>query len=88
MSTDTSPPFEVTDETLIGQLTTLVRYLLTSFGGYALGKGWIDNELLQALLGLVAVVVPAAYGVYKSYTNKTRLIIAAKSAPDSVATVV
>lgn len=88
MSTAVTPPMEVTDNTLVGQLTTLARYILTSFGSYALGKGWIDDELLQLLVGLTAVVVPTAYGVYKSYTNKTRLIIAADAAPDNIAKVI
>ena len=87
MSNDMTPPIQVTDNTLEGQITTFARYLLTSVGGFALGKGWIDDEALQALIALVTVVVPMAYGIYKTYTAKTRLIITAEASPDNVAVV-
>ncbi len=87
MSNDTTPPIEVTDSTLEGQIATFARYLLTTLGGYALGKGWIDGDLLQLLTGLVTIAGPTAYGIYKTYTAKTRLITVAQSAPDSVAVV-
>lgn len=88
MSNDTTPPITVTDNTLPGQIATLARYLLTTVGGYALGKGWIDGDLLQLLTGLVTIAAPAAYGIYKNYVHKTQLVTVASSAPDSVATVV
>lgn len=87
-STDTTPPLVVTDSTIEGQFTTLVRYLLTTVGGFALGKGWIDGEALQLLTGLVTIAAPAAWGIYKTYTAKQRQIVLAKAAPDTVATVV
>lgn len=87
-STDTTPPLVVTDSTLEGQIATLGRYLLTSVGGFALGKGWIDGELLQLLTGLLTVALPTAWGIYKTYTAKQRQIVLAKAAPDHVATVV
>lgn len=87
MSNDTTPPIEVTNSTVEGQIATLARYLLTTLGGYALGKGWIDGDLLQLLTGLVTIAGPTTYGIYKTYTAKTRLITVAKSAPDSVAVV-
>lgn len=88
MSNDTTPPLIVTDSTLEGQITTLVRYILTTAGGYALGKGWIDDDLLVVLTGLLTVAAPTAYGVYKTYTSKRRLIVAAEAAPDDKAVVV
>ena len=88
MSNDTTPPLVVTDSTMEGPIATLARYLVTTFGGYALGKGWIDGELLQVLTGLATIVVPAAYGIYKTYTSKKRLIVAAEAAPNHKAVVV
>lgn len=88
MSNDTAPPITVTDNTLEGQIATFARYLLTSVGGFALGKGWIDNDVLQLLTGLATVAAPTAYGIYKTYTSKQRLIAVAEAAPNSVATVV
>lgn len=88
MTNDITPPLVVTDSTLEGQVATLVRYLLTTIGGYALGQGWIDNDLLALLTGLLTVAVPTAYGIYKTYTSKVRLIKAASAAPEYVAQVV
>lgn len=79
---------EVTDNQFEGQLTTLGRYLLTAGGSYALGKGWIDGELLQLLTGLVAVVAPIVWGIYKTWTNKKQTIVLADAAPSKVAQVV
>jgi hypothetical protein len=87
MVNDVTPPIEVNDGTMIGTVGTLLRYLVTSVGGYALGKGWIDNELLQILTGLVTVGLPLAYGVYKNYVHKTQLLVTAEAAPNSVAVV-
>lgn len=77
-------PIVVTDNTLEGQITTLARYLLTAVGGFALGKGWIDNELLQLLTGLVTVAAPTAWGIYRTWSNKAKLIEAARE-PSNVA---
>lgn len=88
MNNDITPPLVVTDSTLEGQFSTLVRYLLTTVGGFALGKGWIDGELLQLLTGIVTIAAPAAYGIYKTYTAKQRQIVLAEAAPNNVARVV
>jgi hypothetical protein len=88
MSNDTTPPLEVSTDQIQGQVTTAARYIVTTLGGYALGKGWIDNDLLQVLVGIVTILAPAAYGVYRTFTQKSQLITVAKAAPNSVATVV
>lgn len=87
MSNDTTPPIEISDSTTATQIATLARYVVTTLGGYALGKGWIEEDLLQMLVALVAVVAPSAYGIYKSYVHKRQLITVASAAPDNVAVV-
>lgn len=84
---DNDAPLEVSDGTLFGQIATLLRYLVTTVGGYALGRGWIDGQLLQVITGIVTVALPTAYGIWKTYTTKKSLIITANAAPDSVAIV-
>lgn len=81
-------PITVTNDTLEGQLTTLGRYLLTTLGGYALGKGWIDSDLLQLLTGLVTIGLPTAWGIWKTYTAKQQAIALAEAAPNTKAQVV
>lgn len=86
MNTDT--PIIVTDNTLEGQVATLLRYLVAAAGAFALGKGWIDDATLQALTALVTIAGPMAYGIWKTYTAKAKLITTAQAAPESVAQVV
>jgi hypothetical protein len=78
-------PITVTDAPLDGQITTLARYIVTAFGSFALGKGWVDNEGLQLLTGLVTVVLPTAWGIYKTWTAKKQAIALADAAPDFLA---
>lgn len=81
-------PIIVTDNTLEGQISTLLRYLVAAGGAFALGKGWIDDVTLQALTALATVAVPMAWGIWKTYTAKQKLIATAQFAPDSIAQVV
>lgn len=81
-------PIIVTDNTLEGQIGTLARYLVAAAGAFALGKGWIDDETLQALTALATVAAPMAWGIWKTYTAKQKLIATAQFAPDDVAQVV
>lgn len=79
---------QVTDNTLEGQVATLARYLLTSVGGFALGKGWIDSDVLQLLTGLVTIAAPTAYGIWRTFKNKELAIKLASAAPNEKAVVV
>jgi hypothetical protein len=85
---DMTEPITVTDNTLEGQITTLARYLLTSIGGFALGKGWIDSEALQMLTGLLTIAAPTAWGIWKTYQSKMQRIELAEAAPNTKAQVV
>lgn len=87
MSNDTTPPIEISPNQLPGQAGTLLRYILTTVGGYALGKGWIDDQLLQVLTALITVIAPLAYGMYKTWIHKSQLVVTAEAAPNSVAVV-
>jgi hypothetical protein len=78
----------VSDNTLEGQVATLARYLLTSIGGFALGKGWIDGDVLQLLTGLLTIGLPTAYGIWKTYRAKQLQIALADAAPNTKAQVV
>ena len=81
-------PIIVSDNTLEGQIGTLARYLVAAAGAFALGKGWIDDATLQALTALATVAAPMAWGIWKTYTAKQKLIATAQFAPDDVAQVV
>ncbi|PXW75999.1 hypothetical protein C7451_106163 [Blastomonas natatoria] len=81
-------PIIVTDNTLEGQVSTLLRYLVAAGGAFALGKGWIDDATLQALTALVTVAAPMAWGIWRTYSAKRKLIKAALFAPNDIAQVV
>lgn len=82
-----SKPIEIDPNSLPGQFAALARYLLSAFGGFALGRGWIDGDALALLTGLVTVAGPAAYGMWKTYQNKKLTVVLADAAPNTKAVV-
>lgn len=58
------------------------RYLLTAIGAFAIGRGWITDQTLQAITTLATIIAPAAYGIYTTYASKQKLVRAAEAAPD------
>lgn len=80
-------PIIIDPNSMWGQLAALARYLLTAFGAFALGRGYIDNELLQLLTGLFTVALPTAYGIYKTWQSKQKLVEMADATTDDVAVV-
>lgn len=81
-------PIIVTDNTLEGQVSTLLGYLVATGGAFAIGKGWFDDATLKFLTALVTVALPMAWQIWKTYTAKQKLIQTAQFAPDSVAQVI
>jgi len=80
-------PIIVNSDPTVAQLGVAIRYALTMLGGYLVGKGWLDGDLLQVLLAIVPVVGPALYAFYRQHTVKQREVQLAAAAPDSVAVV-
>lgn len=71
---------QVTNDTTTPSIGTALRYMLTAVGAFAVGKGWIKDDTLQALIALVTVAAPSVYGVWLSIQNKKKLIVAADEA--------
>lgn len=74
---------------------SLLRSVLMVFGTYAVAKGWVDPGTAAEIIAASAVVVPAAYGLWKNYQaeKKTQAremaavnagVAIAKAEPDSV----
>lgn len=85
---DQTTPIVVNDGTTTPTLGALLRYILTAVGAFAIGRGWVTDETMQAITALVTVVAPSAYGIYLSFKNKKKLLVAAEAAPNSIAKVV
>lgn len=47
----------------------LARHILTAFGGYAVGKGVIDNETMLAAAGAGSTLIAIAWSLF----NKRKL---------------
>lgn len=85
---ETPPPIQITEGTFAAQAATAGRYVLASVGSYAMGKGWIDGELLTLVTGLATVLAPLVYSVWKTHHNKQLLITVGNAAPARVAQVI
>lgn len=84
---DPQTPIIVSDSTAAPTLGALIRYLLTAIGAFAIGRGWVTDETMQAITALATVVAPTAYGIYLSWKNRRKLIVTAEAAPNTVARV-
>ncbi len=42
----------------------LIRYMLIAVGGYITGRGWANEAQWEAVIGFVAVLLPAIWGLY------------------------
>ena len=80
-------PIIIDPNSIPGQLWALFRYLLTATGAFALGRGYIDGDLLQFLTALLTVAAPTAWGIYKTWANRKKLVKVGEAAPDNIAVV-
>lgn len=80
-------PYEIDPSSLEGQIWTIVRYTVSTVGGYLVGRGLIKADDLNAVLGMLVFLVPAGFGVYSTYKNKQKLLKVAEVAPDTKAVI-
>jgi hypothetical protein len=86
---DLETPIIVKDNQLPGGAATLLRYVLTALGGILVTKGFLPaGSDVNQLVGIGLMVGSAVYGVYKTFSNKKKLVTAAAAAPNSIAKVV
>ena len=80
-------PIVVNPDPTYAQLAIALRYAITTIGGYAAGKGWIDGDTVQVILSVVAILAPPAYAAWKASCDKKTLVTVATSASDDVSVV-
>lgn len=68
--TDSSLP----SSSLSGQATTAVRYVVSAFGGYLVGRGWISGDVMEIALAIVTTATPMAIGMVLTRINKKQII--------------
>lgn len=87
MTDHTHVPVEVPATATADQLQAAFRVLLTALGGFAVGRGWLTEELASALAGILLIVWPLVWSQLKARSSHAKLVTVANAAPDSVAVV-
>lgn len=78
-------PVQVDPNTGVKSAVTAVQYIMSAVTSYALGKGWVNSNDVVQILALVPIIVPAAYGVYKTWVGNEKQKTMEAKLPDSVA---
>jgi len=84
MTDPNTNPIVVNPDQTMAQLGVAVRYATTLVGGYLVGKGWIDGDLVQVIATALTALVPAAYAVWRSHQQKKALVALATEAPNGI----
>lgn len=83
----TAEPIVVDPNPTAAMVWVAIRSLLFAAGGFFVGKGWVTQEVVEAVVGAVMVLGPAAYVLLKSRQNTAKLTRLASVAPNDVAQV-
>jgi len=51
----------MTDTTTI-QIAAAIRQIALALGGYAIGRGWLEEDTLTAIVTVLVIVVPLIWG--------------------------
>jgi hypothetical protein len=69
-------------------IASALRTVVGLVGSYLVGAGYVQADKLDGLVTITVTGATIAYGLYRAYENRRKLIVTAEAAPDSVATVV
>lgn len=64
------------------QITSIIRQILLAAGGFAVGKGWVDNETMVQIVGAISVIIGSVWAL-RSRTDKSIVASAAAKVPVS-----
>lgn len=45
-------------------LWQILRYILIALGSFVVGKGWVSDEIVQAVIGAIGTIGAAVWGIY------------------------
>ena len=80
-------PIIVDPDPTAAMVWVAIRSLLFAAGGFFVGKGWVTQETLEAVVGALMVLLPDAFVLVKKRQNTAKLARMAAVAPDNVAQV-
>jgi hypothetical protein len=46
-------------------ILSALRHVLTALGGFAIGKGWIESQALEPIVGGLLVLAAAVWSAYE-----------------------
>lgn len=87
MTDTTDMPVQVSASPLPAELATTLRYVLVMLGGIFVSRGYLSDAELNAIVGVVLIVAPTLWGIWKTRSNHSKQITMASVLPDSVARV-
>jgi hypothetical protein len=80
-------PISVNESALPDQAGAAIRTLLVAVGGYMAGKGWIDANIVAALVPVIMIVGPLVWGQLRVLRTHAERVTMADAAPSTVANV-
>lgn len=81
-------PIVVGESALPTTLAAALRYGISILATFLVARGIIPAENVEGVVTMLVTVVTVGYGLYKTYSNRAKLTVAAEAAPNSVAKVV
>jgi hypothetical protein len=63
---------------------SLVRQIALVFGGWALGRGYLQHDTAAALGTIGAIAFPLIYGQIRGLINHRNMVELAQAAPNSI----
>jgi len=82
-----SEPIVVNSNPAPDAIWAAARQILLVIGGWAVGRGYLEDDTLSGIVTVVVIVGPLIYGQIKGLRNHAKLVTAAEAAPSSVANV-
>lgn len=82
-----SDPIIVRENPYPAGVSTVIRYALTALGAFLVSRGIFSQDMINDVIGAVLVILPAAYGLYRTVILKKEAVVMAAALPNDVAVV-
>ncbi len=88
---DLTPPVDqpvvVPASGLPAEALTVLRYALVTLGGIFVSRGWLSDSDMNAIVGVLLIVIPTVYGLVSTRRNQAVQVALASNLPDHLAQV-
>ena len=83
----TTPPIQVSNDVLPTALAAALRYAIALICSWLVSSGKVEAGSVEQIGAVLLGIATIGYGLWKTYTNKAKLVVTADAAPNSVAVV-